>query len=77
MSLNTGPLNTNMYCLIILFISVLYETTEILEAKEITHVGISNSLGCLAVGQKEEWLLNGQVAFFPFEFPISNCILMH
>lgn len=39
MSLSTGPLVMNMYYLIILLISVLYETTEIPEAKEITHGG--------------------------------------
>lgn len=69
MSLNTGPLVMSMYYLIILFISVLYETTELPEAKEIIHVGISNSLGCCSSRTEGRMAIKWTGGFCPFWVP--------
>lgn len=75
MSLKTSPFIMNMYYLIILFINALLETAHIPEANRSTHVGMSNSHGCCSC-RIEEWLLNGQVASAPLEFPIGNCMIV-
>lgn len=48
-----------------------------LKQRKLTVWGQATLLAVVAVGQKEEWLLNGWVAFAPFEFPIGDCILIN